>query len=182
MQMPSTEHTEKDTEPRRETLSFDPNKMAALNPAGFPPQLNELSGEIIAAAIEVHSFLGPGLREKFYEAALAAELERRGIPVVRQQCFRVMYKGVDLGTQTIDLVVVSKIIVETKSVAAVDDIDHAQLVGYLRFTHLSLGLLLNFNCVRLKDGITRKINWPPASHNPHLTITTFPSVAPCPSP
>lgn len=149
-------------------MSFDPDKMATLNPEGVPDELNRLSGTIIGAAIEVHTVLGPGLREQIYEAALVLELRRRGVSAARQTPFHVFYKDEALGLQVIDLVVESRVIVECKSVAAVTSVDQSQLLGYLRFTGLPLGLLINFNVARLKDGITRRVNWPPIPHPPGL--------------
>jgi GxxExxY protein len=112
--------------------------------------------------MEVHSHLGPGLREKFYEQAMVLELRRMGLRVGRQVPFRVFYKGEDLGIQTVDTVVEECVHLEFKAVAKVTETDLAQLVGYLRFTDLPLGLLINFNVASLrKGGIFRRINWPP---------------------
>ncbi|HVU64479.1 MAG TPA: GxxExxY protein [Phycisphaerales bacterium] len=126
----------------------------------LPPEVDRVSGEVIGAAIEVHTLLGPGLREKMYESALVVELRARGLAVSRQVPFQVSFKGVDLGVQVIDLVVEGLVIVECKSVTALVERDSCQLVGYLRFARLPLGLLLNFNLPRVKDGIVRRVNWP----------------------
>lgn len=159
-------------------MEFDPDKMTVNRIPDLPEHLNDLSGRILAAAIEVHTVLGPGLREKIYEAALVVELRHRGIRSDRQAPFHVIYKEEDLGVQVIDLVVESQVIVECKSVTAVTDIDRSQLLGYLRFTGLHLGLLINFNVARLKEGITRRINWPPAPQPPALKITMSSSPVP----
>ena len=139
---------------------FDPEQMAVMRNSALPPEVDRLSSEIIGAAIEIHSHLGPGLREKMYENALVAELRRRDVVVAQQVPFHVYYKGTDLGVQVVDVVVASRVVVECKSTAAVVERDGSQLTGYLRFTNLPLGLLINFNVARVKDGITRKVNWP----------------------
>ncbi|MBX3386715.1 MAG: GxxExxY protein [Phycisphaeraceae bacterium] len=141
-------------------MVFEPERMAATKVA-VPAELNELSRCVIAAAIEVHRHLGPGLREQMYERALIAELTLRGLRADRQVPFSVCFKGADLGQQIVDLVVADGLIVECKAVSAVTEVDEAQLLGYLRFTGLPIGLLINFHRSKLKDGIVRRINWPP---------------------
>ena len=110
----------------------DPSNPNGMRDSALPPELDQLSHRVIGAAIEVHSHLGPGLREKMYETALICELKRRGIPVEQQVPFHVFYKGEDLGLQVIDVVVASRLIVECKSCASVIERDHSQLVGYLQ--------------------------------------------------
>ena len=110
----------------------------------------------------VHTSLGPGLRETLYELAMMHEMRFNGLQVEQQVGFRVCFKGLDIGLPIIDLIVETKVILELESVAQLREIDSAQLVGYLRFTGVPLGLLINFHTPRLKDGIVRKINWPPA--------------------
>ena len=121
-------------------------------------QDNEITGVIVQAAIEVHKILGPGLLEAAYEVALKKELEIRGLRVTRQVGLPVTYKdeGVDLGYR-IDLLVEGKIIVEIKSVEALHEVHLAQILTYLRLSDRRLGLLLNFNVARMKDGIRRVI-------------------------
>jgi GxxExxY protein len=120
---------------------------------------NELSGEIIGAAIEVHRELGPGLLEKIYEEALCYELRLRGIPYKRQEDVPVIYKGVELRTPyRCDLWVADMIIVELKSVSALTPIDDAQMMGYLKLMDQRLGLIINFNVPKLTDGVKRKVN------------------------
>lgn len=139
-------------------MGFDPSKVNGATEIELPREWNELSHAVIGAAIEVHKHLGPGLRERIYELAMVCELKQRGLRVGRQVPFRVHYKGDDLGTQSIDLVVDDLVIVENKAVTAFTDVDEAQLLGYLRFTGLPLGLLINFNKTRLIDGVVRKVN------------------------
>ena len=118
-----------------------------------------LTGRIIAAAIEVHRYLGPGLLESAYEQCLCRELDRRGINFERQVALPIDYKGyrIDSGYR-LDLVVDQRVVVELKAVRQLEKIHEAQLLTYLKMTGLNLGLLLNFNVVLLKDGIKRLVN------------------------
>ena len=120
--------------------------------------LNNLSGQIIGAAIEVHKALGPGLLESAYEACLCRELELRGIPFERQKEVPLDYKGckLDCGYR-LDLVVRNEVILELKAVDRIEPIHEAQMITYLRLTGIKLGLLINFNVPVLKDGIRRFI-------------------------
>ena len=123
-------------------------------------ELNELSGTIIDAAMEVHREFGPGLLERVYEAALAYELSLRGISSRRQVPASVFYKGKHLDEEAykIDLLVEDSVIVELKTVIALQPIDEAQLHTYLRLSKKCLGLLINFNVILLRDGIKRRVN------------------------
>lgn len=122
-------------------------------------QLNDLSHEIIGAALEVHKHLGPGLLETVYEDCMVVELQRRGIHVERQVQRPIIYKGANIGHPlVIDLLVESCVIVELKAVRDISDLHAAQLLSYLRLSDLKLGLLINFNCVRLQDGLKRIVN------------------------
>ena len=120
---------------------------------------NEISSKIIGAAIEVHKQLGPGLLESTYETCLAYELKQMGLDVKQQQALPVVYKEVKLDAgYRIDLLVENKVIVEIKSVEALADIHTAQLLTYLKLKDLKLGLLINFNSVRVVDGLKRIVN------------------------
>jgi GxxExxY protein len=120
---------------------------------------NELSGEIIGAAIEVHRVLGPGLLESLYEEALVVELGLRKILVTRQVEVPVDYKGHRLqNLLRLDLLVGDLIIVEVKSVEHILPVHEAQLLGYLRMTHKELGLLINFNSATIGKSVRRIIN------------------------
>ena len=121
---------------------------------------NELSYEIIGAAIEVHKQLGgPGLLEDMYEEALVIELQSRGLAVRRQVGFKVIYKGRQLKKRlVIDLLVEDLVIVENKSVESYHSIFEAQLLTYLRQTNKRLGLVINFGEVLLKEGIHRVVH------------------------
>ena len=120
---------------------------------------NEISSKIIGAAIEVHKQLGPGLLESTYETCLAYELKQMGLDVKQQQALPVVYKEVKLDAgYRIDLLVENKVIVEIKSVEALADIHTAQLLTYLKLKDLKLGLLINFNSVKVIEGLKRIIN------------------------
>lgn len=120
---------------------------------------NEITGEIISAAIEVHSTLGPGLLESAYEVALKRELELRGLHVRQQVALPVVYKDerIELGYR-IDLLVEEKIVVEIKSVEALHDVHLAQILTYLKLSQRRFGLLINFNVALLKDGVRRVVH------------------------
>lgn len=125
-------------------------------------ELNGLSEQVIGAAIAVHRALGPGLLESAYEACLEFELIDRGFRVERQHPLPVLYRGVrvDCGFR-IDLLVNESLILELKSVERLERIHQAQLHTYLRLTGLHLGLLINFNVLKLTDGIKRVVrNFP----------------------
>ena len=117
--------------------------------------MDELTEIIIAAAIEVHRHLGPGLLESIYEEALCHELTLRNVPVQRQVERDVIYKGVAIKGQKIDILVNGEVIVELKSLARTPEVAKAQTLSYLRSTGLKRGLLINFGCPRLVDGLTR---------------------------
>lgn len=121
-------------------------------------ETNQLTGQVIGAAIEVHKTLGPGLLESVYEECLCHELNIRHIPYKRQQAFSVDYKGIkiDCGYR-IDLLVSDLVIFELKSVDSLQPIHEAQLLTYLKLTALRVGLLINFNVRVLKEGIKRLI-------------------------
>jgi GxxExxY protein len=120
---------------------------------------NEIAAAVVDAAFKIHTALGPGLFESVYEAALAFELQKRGLRVVRQVGLPVHYDEVklELGFR-VDLIVDEKVIVEIKSVEVLAPIHKKQLVTYLRLTDLRLGLLINFNVELIKHGIQRVIN------------------------
>ncbi len=122
----------------------------------------QISEKVIGAAIAVHSALGPGLLESTYEACLAHELRKRGVRFERQLQLPVCYDGemIDCGYR-IDLLVEGQVVVELKAVDKVHPIHEAQLITYLRLADKPVGLILNFNVQRMKDGIVRKANTKP---------------------
>lgn len=120
---------------------------------------NELSKILVNIFIKVHRTLGPGLLESVYESAMCYELEKIKISYKRQPEIAVFYEEVkmDVGFRA-DIIVEDKVIVEIKSVELVSAVHYKQLLTYLRLTELKLGLLVNFNEVLVKDGITRIVN------------------------
>ena len=121
--------------------------------------LNQLTGEIIGAAIEVHKTLGPGLLESTYEECLCRELDLRKIPYERQKELPIEYKGVRLNCgYRLDVIVSNKVILEIKSCESILPIHEAQLLTYLKLTGIKIGILINFNVPMLKDGIKRIAN------------------------
>jgi GxxExxY protein len=121
--------------------------------------INTLTGQVIGAAIEVHSALGPGLLESAYEECLCRELELRTIPFERQKELPIEYKGVKLNSgYRLDVVVANKLILELKACETLLPIHEAQLLTYLKLTGIKLGLLINFHVPSLKDGIKRLAN------------------------
>ena len=119
------------------------------------PKLDQLTHEVIGAAIEVHRTLGPGYLEAVYEEALAIELALRGIPFTRQVVIAVDYKGHSVGESRLDLLVGGQLVTELKAVEALAPIHSAQVISYLKTTGHPLGLLINFNVCCLKDGVKR---------------------------
>ena len=121
--------------------------------------VQEISHVVITAAMRVHSELGPGLMESTYTACLQYELRKAGLKSDAQVGLPVVYDGVklDIGYR-IDLLVEDLVIVELKSVDAIAPVHQAQIISYLKLSGRSLGLLINFNVVHLKDGIKRFVN------------------------
>ena len=121
---------------------------------------NEISRQIINAAIEVHRTLGgPGLLESVYEEALAWELSQTGLMVQRQEQLPIRYKGQLLATPLrIDLIVQGLVIVECKSISKYTEVFEAQALTYLRLSNLKLAFVINFGERVVKDGIHRVVN------------------------
>jgi GxxExxY protein len=122
------------------------------------PALDDLTAAVIGAAIEVHRQLGPGLDEALYKAGMCVEMRLRNIPFACEVTVPVFYKGEQIGKKRIDLVVGERIVVELKAVECLTALHKAQLHTYLKIMNYRLGLLINFNCPVLKDGIKRVIN------------------------
>ncbi|MBY0261920.1 MAG: GxxExxY protein [Phycisphaerales bacterium] len=117
-----------------------------------------LTERIIGAAVKVHKALGPGLLESVYEVCLAYELSRGGLGVERQLDVPVVYEGVRLDTGfRADLVVERKVVVELKAVDKIVPIQEAQLLTHLRLTGVKVGLLMNFNQLRVTDNLIRRV-------------------------
>src|SRR5262245_46216606 len=122
-------------------------------------QINEATGAILGAAIEVHRVLGPGLLETTYVACLQHEFSARNIRFVPQLPVALTYKDKRLeSVYRVDLVVEELVVVEVKSLDALAPIHTAQVLTYLRLTGCPAGLLINFNAARLMEGVKRLIN------------------------
>jgi len=121
-------------------------------------EFDDLSGQVIGCALEVHRTLGPGLLESTYEQCLSHELHIAGIPFTRQKAVPVDYKGVRLDCgYRVDLLVDDRLIVELKSVEKLQGIHEAQILTYMRLSGIQTGLLINFNERTLKSGIKRLV-------------------------
>jgi len=120
---------------------------------------NQLSEIIIGCAIKVHKALGPGLLEHVYQECLYYELQKAGIAVEKEKPLPVVYETIrmEIGYRA-DLVVEDQVIVELKSVEGLTDVHLAQVLTYLKLSGCRLGLLINFNVERLKQGIRRVVN------------------------
>jgi GxxExxY protein len=117
---------------------------------------NEISGEIVDAAMKVHSALGPGLLESAYATCLRHELIKRGLRVQSEVPVPVTYDGIKLEAgYKLDLLVEDTVIVELKAIEALAPIHQAQIISYLKLAHKPIGLLINFHSLHLKDGIKR---------------------------
>ena len=120
--------------------------------------VNSITERTIGAAIEVHKHLSAGLLESAYETCLCRELDLRDIRYRRQVELPIIYKGTKLDCgYRIDMIVEEAVVVEIKSVKAIDPIHEAQLITYLRLGGWKVGLIINFNVTMLKDGIKRKV-------------------------
>ncbi len=121
--------------------------------------INAISGQVVDAALRVHSALGPGLLESVYEKCLQHELQRRGLEVKTQVGFPIVYGDIRIESGLkIDLIVMNEVIVELKAVDQILPVHESQIISYLRITGKRLGLLINFNVALLKDGIKRFAN------------------------
>lgn len=122
-------------------------------------KINELTHEIIGAAIEVHKTLGPGLLEDVYRDALMHELSLRGIKAEAEVPVPVLYKGVVLANdKRVDILVEDEVVIELKSVSEMKEIFQLQILTYMRLMNKRYGLLMNFNVPKLSDAIWRKVN------------------------
>lgn len=131
----------------------------AAAPQQITPQINQITRQIIGAAMRVHTALGPGLLESAYRACLIHELRKRGFKVASEVGLPVIYLGekIDLGYR-IDLIVADCVIVEIKCVEAINPVHKAQLLSYMRLSGRQMGLLINFHVEHLKDGIKRMVD------------------------
>ena len=120
---------------------------------------NELSKIVFNCALKVHQNLGPGLLESAYEECLFYELNKTWLEIQKQKALPLVYEEVklDIGYR-IDIIIENKLILEIKSVEALNDIHFAQLLTYLKLTNCKLGMLMNFNVALIKNGIKRVVN------------------------
>ena len=120
-------------------------------------ETDKLANRVIGCAIEVHRQLGPGFPESVYQEALCQELCLLGIQYSKEETVKIFYKGILVGHGRLDLMIQNKLIVELKAVNELAQIHHYQVKSYLKATGLQLGLLINFNVIRLSTGIKRII-------------------------
>ena len=116
-----------------------------------------VTGLVIACAIEVHKALGPGLKESSYQKALCDALRTRNVAYEAQRSVQVLFKGTPVGRYQPDLIVENTVVVELKSVDRLIPLFTSQVVSYLKITGLRVGLILNFNCVKMTHGIKRVV-------------------------
>lgn len=120
---------------------------------------NEIANKVIGLAIEVHSALGPGLLESAYQECLFYKLGKAGLKVEKEKPMPLIFEGVKLECgYRIDLLVENKIVIELKSVEALNHVHMAQTLTYMKLGNYKLGLLINFNVSLLKNGIKRVVN------------------------
>ena len=121
-------------------------------------ETNQITHEIMDSAYKVHTALGPGLLESAYRACLAYELRKKGLKVEEEKALPLVYEEVKLDCgYRIDMLVENEVIIELKTVEALNDVHLAQILTYLRFSHKHIGLLINFNVKSLKYGIRRVV-------------------------
>ena len=121
--------------------------------------IDAVTSDVIGAAMDIHREIGPGLLESVYEAILARKLARLGYVVEVQKALGFRYEGMEFPAAfKIDLLVDSRLVVELKSVERLQPVHSKQLLTYLRLMKLPVGLLVNFGCDTLKEGIKRVVN------------------------
>jgi GxxExxY protein len=120
---------------------------------------NEISYKVIGIAIELHKNLGPGLLESVYETTLSHDLREAGLEVEQQISVPLIYKGIKMNNGfRLDLLIENKVIIEIKSVENIAPVHFSQTLTYLKLSNKKLGLLINFNTDKLKEGIHRVVN------------------------
>ena len=147
-------------EKRRARLTLDPLRSSASSAVICTNMnINDISAQILDASIIIHKRLGPGLLESAYGACLAYELRKRGLKALTQVALPVVYDDVQLDVgYRLDVLVEDSVIVELKALEHVLPLHEAQLITYLKLSDKRLGLLINFNVLRLKDGFRRFAN------------------------
>lgn len=133
--------------------------------------LDDVTGEIVDAAIKLHGALGPGLLESVYETILTRDFERRGLEVTRQHAPSFDYDGLHFAEAFhIDLLVQDRVVVEIKSTDSFHPVHAKQVLTYLRLMKLPVGLLLNFRAPTMKEGLHRIVNNLPPGESPQLRV------------
>ncbi|HEY8747938.1 MAG TPA: GxxExxY protein [Tepidisphaeraceae bacterium] len=132
----------------------------------------QLSEQVIGAAIEVHKVLGPGLLESAYKLCMMHELSLRGIQFEAEVALPVIYKGIQLDCgYRIDILVEDKIVLELKSVETVTSVHEAQLLTYMKLSGMRVGLLINFNSAVIRNSITRRVLYNCAHRRARLRVS-----------
>jgi GxxExxY protein len=128
------------------------------SPEPVPAETDAIARAVVDAAYRVHTALGPGLLESVYEVCLARELRKRGLKVETQVSVPIAYDGVRLSAGLrLDMLVGGAVVVEIKAVETLNPVCKAQLLTYLKLTGHRLGLLINFDVPRIRDGIKRLV-------------------------
>ncbi len=134
--------------------------------------IEEVSGDVLDVAMQLHRKLGPGLLESVYEVIMAAKLVEMGYPVARQQPVDIEYEGLHFPSAfKIDLLVDERLLVEVKSVEQLHAAHAKQLLTYLRLSSQPVGLLINFGGATLKEGVRRLVNDYKPSSSPRLRVS-----------
>jgi len=149
------------------------NNQSHSVPSAPPREIDDITGVIVDAAVNLHKGLGPGLLESVYETILARDVERRSLTVERQKIVAFEYDGMrfEEGLR-LDLLVEGCVVVELKSVEKLAPVHPKQLLTYLRLLNLPVGLLINFGAATLKEGLQRIVNnyKPSLSASPRLRV------------
>lgn len=124
-------------------------------PSPLPPETESVITETIGCAIAVHRALGPGFLERIYRRAMYIELSARHLAYEAEQPVKVVYRGVEIPGQRVDLIVEGLVVVELKSVVHIDQIHCAQVISYMKTAGLRAGLLMNFRAPTLRQGLRR---------------------------
>ena|SRR5690242_2047847 len=131
----------------------------------------QISGDVVDVALRIHRELGPGLLESVYETVLASKLAQMGYAVARQRPIDIEFEGLRFeGAFRIDLLIEEQLLVEIKSVERLMPVHGKQLLTYLRLTRQPVGLLINFGCDTLKEGLKRVVNDYRPSASPRLRV------------
>jgi len=142
---------------RRSTVNRKEHKECAKDTKNMTE--DELSNIVIGLAIKVHKNLGPGLLESAYKECLYYEIQKAGLFVEKEKPMPLVYEDVKLDVgYRLDLLVERKLVIDTKSVEALNNIHLSQVITYLKLSGCKLGLLINFNVPKLVDGIRRVVH------------------------